>query len=84
MSYLSAEKAETELAQSIKKACSIEETAPKQKHVRSKLSFFLLFSPGFCVCVRERERVVVSNQSVLQSVSFIPGIIERQLSFGTF
>ncbi|KAG1106139.1 hypothetical protein G6F42_016870 [Rhizopus arrhizus] len=34
MSYLSAEKAETELAQSIKKACSIEETAPKQKHVR--------------------------------------------------
>lgn len=38
MSYLSAEKAETELAQSIKKACSAEETAPKQKHVRSKLS----------------------------------------------
>lgn len=37
MSYLSAEKAETELAQSIKKACSIEETAPKQKHVRSEL-----------------------------------------------
>lgn len=37
MSYLSAEKAETELAQSIKKACSIEESAPKQKHVRSKL-----------------------------------------------
>lgn len=45
MSYLSAEKAEAELAQSIKKACSIEETAPKQKHVRSK-SF-----PGFCVCM---------------------------------
>lgn len=43
MSYLSAEKAEAELAQSIKKACSIEETAPKQKHVRSK------FFPGF-VC----------------------------------
>jgi hypothetical protein len=37
MSYLSAEKAEGELAQSIKKACSIEESAPKQKHVRSKL-----------------------------------------------
>jgi hypothetical protein len=36
MSYLSAEKAESELAQSIRKACSIEETAPKQKHVRSK------------------------------------------------
>ncbi|KAI8367367.1 ANTH domain-containing protein [Choanephora cucurbitarum] len=34
MSYLSAEKAETELAQSIKKACSVDETAPKQKHVR--------------------------------------------------
>ncbi|KAI8064718.1 ANTH domain-containing protein [Gongronella butleri] len=34
MSYLSAEKAESELAQSIKKATSIEETAPKQKHVR--------------------------------------------------
>lgn len=34
MSYLSAEKAESELAQSIKKACSIEESAPKQKHVR--------------------------------------------------
>jgi O-antigen ligase len=38
MSYLSAEKAEGELAQSIKKACSIEESAPKQKHVRSKFS----------------------------------------------
>lgn len=36
MSYLSAEKAEAELAQSIKKACSLEESAPKQKHVRSK------------------------------------------------
>ncbi|RCH87740.1 sla2 Src like adaptor 2, partial [Rhizopus stolonifer] len=34
MSYLSADKAESELAQSIRKACSIEETAPKQKHVR--------------------------------------------------
>ncbi|KAI9028872.1 ANTH domain-containing protein [Phycomyces nitens] len=34
MSYLSADKAESELAQSIKKATSIEETAPKQKHVR--------------------------------------------------
>ncbi|ORX58205.1 hypothetical protein DM01DRAFT_1283392 [Hesseltinella vesiculosa] len=34
MSYLSAEKAESELAQSIKKATSNEETAPKQKHVR--------------------------------------------------
>ncbi|KAI9481093.1 MAG: ANTH domain-containing protein [Benjaminiella poitrasii] len=34
MSYLSAEKAESELAQSIRKACSVEETAPKQKHVR--------------------------------------------------
>ncbi|KAI8980843.1 ANTH domain-containing protein [Pilobolus umbonatus] len=34
MSYLSAEKAESELAQSIKKACSPDETAPKQKHVR--------------------------------------------------
>ncbi|GAA5808667.1 hypothetical protein MFLAVUS_002060 [Mucor flavus] len=34
MSYLSAEKAEAELAQSIKKACSLEESAPKQKHVR--------------------------------------------------
>ncbi|KAI7867201.1 I/LWEQ domain-containing protein [Spinellus fusiger] len=32
MSYLSADKAESELAQSIKKATSIEETAPKQKH----------------------------------------------------
>lgn len=45
MSYLSAEKAESELAQSIKKAASIEESAPKQKHVRSKSSliFVLLF-----------------------------------------
>ncbi|KAG1142464.1 hypothetical protein G6F37_002626 [Rhizopus arrhizus] len=34
MSYLSAEKAESELAQSIRKACSVDETAPKQKHVR--------------------------------------------------
>ncbi|KAI8329700.1 cytoskeleton assembly control protein [Chlamydoabsidia padenii] len=34
MSYLSAERAESELAQSIKRATSIEETAPKQKHVR--------------------------------------------------
>lgn len=40
MSYLSADKAESELAQSIRKACSIEETAPKQKHVRSKLLVF--------------------------------------------
>lgn len=37
MSYLSPEKAESELTQSIKKATSIEESAPKQKHVRSKL-----------------------------------------------
>lgn len=34
MSYLSPEKAESELTQSIKKATSIEESAPKQKHVR--------------------------------------------------
>lgn len=38
MSYLSPEKAESELTQSIKKATSIEESAPKQKHVRSKLA----------------------------------------------
>ncbi|KAI8374188.1 ANTH domain-containing protein [Radiomyces spectabilis] len=35
MSYLSSDKAESELAQSIKKATSPEETAPKQKHVRN-------------------------------------------------
>lgn len=47
MSYLSAEKAESELAQSIKKACSVEETAPKQKHVRSKfLSLSILLVLG--------------------------------------
>ncbi|KAG0167850.1 sla2 Src-like adaptor 2 [Apophysomyces sp. BC1034] len=34
MAYLSADKAESELAQSIKKATNAEETAPKQKHVR--------------------------------------------------
>ncbi|KAI8369538.1 I/LWEQ domain-containing protein [Radiomyces spectabilis] len=34
MAYLPADKAEAELAQSIKKATSPEETAPKQKHVR--------------------------------------------------
>jgi hypothetical protein len=44
MSYLSAEKAESELAQSIRKACSIEESAPKQKHVRSKYN--LEIHPG--------------------------------------
>lgn len=32
------EKAENELAQNIKKATSPEETAPKQKHVRSRNS----------------------------------------------
>lgn len=35
MSYVAADKAESELAASIKKATSIDETAPKQKHVRS-------------------------------------------------
>ncbi|KAI7858413.1 ANTH-domain-containing protein [Circinella umbellata] len=34
MSYVAADKAESELAASIKKATSPEETAPKQKHVR--------------------------------------------------
>ncbi|ORZ02876.1 ANTH-domain-containing protein [Syncephalastrum racemosum] len=34
MSYVSADKAEAELAQSIKKATNADETAPKQKHVR--------------------------------------------------
>ncbi|KAI9288863.1 ANTH-domain-containing protein [Umbelopsis sp. AD052] len=34
MSYLSSDKAEAELAQSIKKATSPDETAPKQKHIR--------------------------------------------------
>lgn len=52
MSYLSAEKAETELAQSIKKACSLEETAPKQKHVRSKFSLSFFLKPNWPFSVR--------------------------------
>lgn len=36
MSYLSADKAEAELAQSVRKACNVEEVSPKRKHVRSK------------------------------------------------
>jgi hypothetical protein len=40
MSYLNADRAEPELAQSIQKACNNEETAPKQKHVRSKFMHF--------------------------------------------
>ncbi|CEG80792.1 Putative ANTH domain-containing protein [Rhizopus microsporus] len=34
MSYLSADKAEAELAQSVRKACNAEEVSPKRKHVR--------------------------------------------------
>lgn len=36
MAYLSSDKAEAELAQSIKKATSPDETAPKQKHIRRR------------------------------------------------
>ena len=42
MSYVAADKAESELAASIKKATSPEETAPKQKHVRSRLFFIII------------------------------------------
>jgi hypothetical protein len=47
MSYLSADRAEAELAQSVRKACNAEEVSPKRKHVRSKkkerdfISFFI-------------------------------------------
>lgn len=45
MSYVAADKAESELATSIKKATSIDETAPKQKHVRSTWSLFNAIHP---------------------------------------
>jgi hypothetical protein len=48
MAYLSSDKAEAELAQSIKKATSPEETAPKQKHIRRTFAYFgFLFIRSF-------------------------------------
>ncbi|KAI9248285.1 I/LWEQ domain-containing protein [Phascolomyces articulosus] len=56
MSYLSAEKAETELTQSIKKATSIEETAPKQKHVRTLITVHKIIKDGHPNVIKDALR----------------------------
>jgi hypothetical protein len=56
MAYLSSDKAEAELAQSIKKATSPEETAPKQKHIRRMFSFY---------CFLNHPLLLVLNPTVL-------------------
>lgn len=70
MSYLSAEKAESELAQSIRKACSVDETAPKQKHVRSKF------------ISRKAHTYTLTFSYDEKNALFIPGTTEALLLFG--
>ncbi|KAI8146775.1 I/LWEQ domain-containing protein [Fennellomyces sp. T-0311] len=56
MSYLSAEKAESELTQSIKKATNPEETAPKQKHVRTLITVHKIIKDGHPNTIKDALR----------------------------
>ena len=63
------DKADSELTINIKKATSPDETAPKQKHVRSAL-----FPP--------LSLTLEVNETLLQNALFIPGIIIALLRSG--
>ncbi|KAI9341835.1 I/LWEQ domain-containing protein [Pilaira anomala] len=69
MSYLSAEKAETELAQSIKKACSLEESAPKQKHVRTLILVHKIVKDGHPNVIKDALRETGWLETCARSVN---------------
>ncbi|KAI8969960.1 I/LWEQ domain-containing protein [Mycotypha africana] len=69
MSYLSAEKAESELAQSIRKACSIEETAPKQKHVRTLILVHKIIKDGHPNVIKDAIRETNWLETCARSVN---------------
>ncbi|KAI7901271.1 I/LWEQ domain-containing protein [Cokeromyces recurvatus] len=69
MSYLSAEKAESELAQSIKKACSVEETAPKQKHVRTLILVHKVIKDGHPNVIKDALRETSWLETCARSVN---------------
>ncbi|KAI9249882.1 I/LWEQ domain-containing protein [Sporodiniella umbellata] len=69
MSYLSADKAESELAQSIRKACSIEETAPKQKHVRTLILVHKVIKDGHPTVIKDALRETGWLETCTRSVN---------------
>ncbi|KAI8139570.1 hypothetical protein BJV82DRAFT_521548 [Fennellomyces sp. T-0311] len=69
MSYVTADKAEGELATSIKKATSPEETAPKQKHVRTLITVHKIIKDGHPNVIKDALHETGWLETVARSVS---------------